>query len=281
LGGNHNSLTMAEYLIVVPLQGLHLTDSDPLLPSIFDRSWSFVGWRQFSDLESLHGAASSLSSNVQMIRERLAPDSLLLYRCDSGVEAEAMFRAYDDADSIVAAVCMASLLRDNVEDPFRIIEPRPLFRARFREHCDLPLAFTGSRVLMAGHHGGLSWMSIGRHPTTVWWTAQEIDAVATAGPRVLGVVLTMRADATPIQAELIASMRALAMAFQATSIGQFVAAAVAAVENLVGADERWNVKADRLARLVGTAYRVRVEEVLNARHEFVHGARQPAATHGS
>lgn len=210
-----------------------------------------------------------------MIRKRLDPDAILLFRVEGAVEAARVFVAYDDAETVVSALNITSLLAERSLGPPWHDEPAPVFRARYKEHCDLPLAFDSERVWLSGHSSGIAWASVGDHGGVPRYTMDEFTRWAANTPPVVSRALRREPQPTELQRELELSMRALAVAMQATSVGQFVAAAVSSLETLLGDKKEWGHRIKRLKVLVESRYHSRVDEVIAARHEFVHAARQP------
>lgn len=228
-------------------------------------------------LKDLPQESDSLRGNVEMILDRLKPDAFLLYRCEGAVEPRRMLEAYDEAETIVAALSMDALLQQTGPRPTWSAEPMPIVRARFREHCDLPLAFDERRVVMVGHSRDVSWASFGAGGLVVPVDSQSILARTGSTVPAISAALELQLPSNSLQATLRASMRAFASAFQATTVGQFIASSVASLESLVGRDDPWTEKAQRLLQLASAEYETRFRELLAARHAFVHEARQPSS----
>lgn len=264
---------MPSYWIVVPLHGLKLIDTEAPVGGFLARPWTLAGRLQMPLLDSVARDGESLRGNLAMIRERLNPDALLLYWFEDVIDAWRVFDTYDDAESIVGALNIASLLAERAPGPPWEEEPAPIFRARFKEHFDLPLALDSERLWLSGHSTGISWASVGDHGGVPKYSTETLMRQVAIAPPVVGRALRREEQPNELQQELECSMRALAAAFQSTSVGQFIASAISSVESLLG--DTWKKRVGRLRALLDNPYHARLDEVIAARHEFVHAARQP------
>lgn len=229
-------------------------------------------------LQNIHDVNSSLSGNVETIRKRLNPQAFLLVKCSSEIKdsVQKLREAYHEGDGILSALCMASLFNPlPLNAKSYIIEPTPIFRARYLEACDLPLVFDEKHLHVTGHSSSVNWItaigSLGLIPQTVTeFTSQAMGSFGVISKLLNGERISRREE------RLEAAMRALHAAFQATSIGQFIAESVSAVEQLIAKkDDPWKIKISRLRTVVGDEYSTRVDEIVKARHEYVHTAKQP------
>ncbi len=268
---------MDSYWLILPIRGLRLSDTGVPPTGFFCPTWCVVGQSQFDLLANACRDNSSLSGNLEMLRRRLNPDSLLLVEYSGELDTWRVFEAYDDAETLIGAFNMLSLLEQGPADRWLGQEPAPIFRARYIEHCDLPIVIDRERLRMVGHTTGISWANLSpiggkpRHSDTLL-------ALTENAPLMLRRALSRESQPNALQEELELAMRALTASFQATSIGQFIAGAVSSLESLLG--DTWAQREDRLRGLLPSAYHPRMEEILDARHEFVHAARQPSRDQG-
>jgi hypothetical protein len=268
---------MDSYWLILPIRGLRLTDTGVPATGFFCPKWCVVGQSQFDLLANACRDNSSLSGNLEMLRRRLNPDSLLLVEYSGELDTWRVFDAYDDAETLIGAFNILSLLERRLGDRWLGEEPAPIFRARYIENCDLPIVIDRERLRMVGHTTGISWANLSpiggnpRHSDTFLALAEN------ATPMLRRAVLRERQPNT-LQEELQLSMRALTAAFQATSVGQFIAGAVSSSESLLG--DTWAQREQRLRALLPSEYHARMKEILDARHEFVHAARQPSRDQG-
>jgi hypothetical protein len=262
---------MTSFLIVVPVHGIRLTAKRNWRDEIANRRWTFVGASDFEDFAQWHGRDASLEGNARQIRERLGASALMLYRIDRVFDVSYMSGAYQAAEGALAALNLARLGSRSADMPL------PLRRARYREACELPLAIAADRVLAVGHTAPLSWPGL--------LDSDHLDGPAPDAEKLLlnaESPLQRMADGAPphdvLDAALFHSARAIHEAFQCTTIGAFVSASVSAVEPLVSDIERepWDLRVQRLLQLADSAFRERIEQVLDARHAFIHDCSQPA-----
>jgi hypothetical protein len=269
--------SMRPYWIILPLRGLRLTDTGEPGTGLFCKGWCLVGDAQFDLLAKVCRDNSSLSGNIEMLRRRLQPDSILLVEYTGELDVWRVFEAYDDAETVVGALNILSLLEERPTSQWSGYDPAPIFRARYIEHCDLPLVIDSERLWMSGHSTGIRWLTIG--PNGVGSRPSEtLLALAKKAPPVVQRALGRETQPNELQAELELAMRALTAAFQATTLGQFIASAMSSLESLLG--DKWGQRQARLHRMLPSVYHSRLEEILLARHEFVHAARQPARDRG-
>jgi hypothetical protein len=220
---------------------------------------------------------NGFGGNIKMIEERIHPDAFLLVAChDAG--APAYRESYDRAESIIGAICLTTLLAPEHRDDTRQYSPRPLYWARAIEYCDLPLVVDEQRTRLSGHSSWFMWLS----PDQAGMGGKSLETIAHVekltkdGPATTRRVLAGEAPLDEADRRLEAGLRALHAGFQATSPGQFIANMVSAAEVLVAMpDERWWQRADRLKVLTGPEYWTRIEDLLAARHAYVHETRQP------
>ena len=268
---------MTGYIVVLPLHGLHLAEPSRKLDSLFHSPYTLVGRPHFDALDAIPQESTSLQGNLRMIRARLDPDALLMLHSSSEFSMLDLAPAYETAEEIAAAHCVCALLMSAGTEGSGEGEPMPLFRARFRELCDLPIAFSAQRVVVVGHANPIGWATVGVGGMGPRLTTGLLEERLRRAPPTLTRMLSGQRPACELDDALARSAKALFAAFQSTSPGQFVGSAVAAGEILVGGDdERWAEKELRLTRLCGDAYGTRVAEVIRARHEFVHRAAQPS-----
>jgi len=268
---------MHSYWIILPLRGLRLSDTGIPPTGFFCDRWCLVGQSQFDLLANACPGDSSLPGNIEMLRRRIAPDSILLGEYRGDLDAWRVFDAYDDAETLVGALNILSLLEERPPDQWSGDEPAPIFRARYIEHCDLPIVIDRERLRLVGHSTAFSWSTVGS-PGRGSRPSRSLLALASSAPAVIQRALLREAQPNSLQQELELATRALTAAFQATSLGQFIAGAVSSLESLLG--DSWADREDRLRILLPTAYHARFGEILETRHEFVHAARQPARDRG-
>lgn len=106
---------------------------------------------------------------------------------------------------------------------------------------------------------------------------QRLYAVAASAPGVVDRILKGQGHSTDADHLLTSSLRAMHSALQATTPGQLTANLVSAAELLVSGQDReqWFRRKARLKVAIGWAYWSRCEDVLAARHTFVHESNQP------
>jgi hypothetical protein len=239
--------------------------------------WCLVAQPQFELLAYACRDNSSLSGNLEMLRRRLNPDSIMLVEYKGELDPWRVFEAYDDAETLVGALNMLSLLEVRAPDPRLMVEPTPIFRARYIEHCDLPLVIDAERLWMSGHTT-FSWPGLADPYMDAARLSTEFFALSAHVPPVVQRALLREKQPNELQEELELSIRALTAAFQSTSLGQFVAGAVSSLESLLG--DTWAKREERLRSMLPGSYHFRLEQLLEARHEFVHAARQPPRDQG-
>ena len=262
--------------IVVPLHGLRLSDTGTPTDGFLTKPWSLASRAQIPLVGELSRDSESLRGNIAMVQSRLNPEVLLLYAFSDELSPHRVFSAYDDAETVIGALNLLSLLTARPDKTNYLDEPFPVFRARYKEHCDLPIAIDHDRLWLAGHSSFLWFNVADAHGAPNTSTAQLQGACAQAHV-VVQRAYSGLAQPTELTRQLEASMRALTGAFQATHVGQFVAASVSALELLLGSN--WKNFEARLRTLVGPQYEQRLSQVLDARHDFVHKAKQPAVWH--
>jgi hypothetical protein len=261
---------------VVPLRGVRFRDTE-LESNPFERPWTLLSLDQMRALATRHPDA--VGGNIKMIEERIHPDAFLLVACDNP-SAPAYRESYDRAESIIGAICITTLLAPEHREDTRQYSPRPLYWARAIEYCDLPLVFDEQRTRLSGHSSWFMWLS----PDNAGIGGKSLEAIghveklAMGGPAIVKRILTGQACLDEADRRLEEGLRALHAGFQAASPGQFIANMVSAAEVVVARpDERWWQRANRLKVLTGPEYWTRIEELLAARHAYVHEARQPSA----
>jgi hypothetical protein len=260
-------------IALVPIRGITIADSLP--EDNFGLLWNVLSAQQARNLVVQHGHMSSLLGNFNMIEARLAPDAYLVVRCEVP-DSTGYLQAYDNAETILAALCIAVLLASELwPDPWQQ-QPTPLYRVRFKEACDLPLVFDEARVRLVGHSSWFSWLSPSDHMLPPV-SKQHLFAAMANAPGVVGRILDGHGASNEADHLLTSSLRAMHSALQATTPGQLTANLVSAVELLFSAHDReqWFRRTARLKVVVGWAYWSRCEDVLAARHAFVHESAQP------
>lgn len=267
------------YLVVIPVRGLHLTDTT-LPATLFDRPWTLVGHNQMNALENLHGPTSSLHGNIREIRQRLWPTAFLLVRYYEG-QQRSVWDEYR-AERMLAAISMAILLKPWAANG-SIANPRPVFRARYPEACDLPLSFHPGGIRSVGHTTRLGLLSPGSVSSDRRLSVAELEAWISRCPAVIQKVL---ADERLNKREdrLADSMMAITAAWQNLTPGGFIASLVSATESLVDSqasdapteqDRSWKTRVQRINTVVGESFADQIKAVLQVRHNYVHAAKQP------
>lgn len=262
-------------LAVVPLRGVRFSDGS-LSVDPFSRAWTVLSPLQAAEFQRRYPVDSSVYGNFDQLRDRLHPDAYLLVECKSP-SAPDYLDTYDHAETILGALCISTLLAP--EDPAgtRQYVPRPIYRTRTLEYCDLPLVLDVDRLRLVGHSSPFMWLSPDRGSGATPLSSRELFAMTSAAPSVARDILSGTPLVTDWQRRMRAGLRALHAAFQAASPGQFVANMATVAEVLVNAgNERWRRRLSRLKVLVGPVYWTRIEEIMAARHDYVHEARQPA-----
>jgi len=160
--------------------------------------------------------------------------------------------------------------------------PQPVFRARYKEFVDLPLTFNASRTLSAGHTSLIGLLSAENAAGLPPWSLDQLERAVGVAPSVLRKCLAPE----PLdrrEGRLIDSAQIVNAGFLGLSRGALVANFVSAAETLVdsqaatgaGSDRAWVRKAERIKVVAGPSATGTVDKLLNARHEFVHAAKQP------
>jgi hypothetical protein len=270
-------LEKQSYWLILPIRGLRLNDTGVPSGGFFRENWCHVSRAQFDLLGRACRDNSSLSGNLDMLRQRLNPDSIMLVEYGGDLDAWRVFEAYDEAETLIGALNMVLLLERRPADQWLGDEPAPIFRARYLEHCDLPMAIDRDGLWLAGH-STFSWAALqGPFPDNGRSTDNFLSLLKDAPP-VIKTALQREKQPNELQLGLEAALRALTGAFQATSVGQFIAGAFSSIEWLLG--DNWSDREERLGAMLPTAYHSRLKELLEARHEFVHAARQPPRDQG-
>lgn len=258
---------------LVPIRGITIADTSS--ETDLGPLWNILSTQQARSLASQYDPTGSLPGNFNMIEARLAPDAYLLVRCDVP-DSPGYLEAYDNAETLLAALCIAVLLGAELWPDQWQQQPTPLYRARFKEACDLPLVFDEARVRLVGHSSWFSWLSPSDH-TRPPVSKQRLYAAAANAPGVVDRIL--RGDGFSSDADhlLTSSLRAMHSALQATTPGQLTANLVSAAELLVSAQDReqWFRRKARLKVAIGSTYWSRCEDIFAARHAFVHESTQP------
>lgn len=262
---------MAErpFVVTIPVRGVVIDNPDLTLDAIFDEPWTLVGPEQYGILADAQGRNDSVRGNIDVIAERLAPSSLLLVRYYPGQRTS----VWDEvlATRVLAALNIALLLSDILTNPPR---PRPLFRARYAEYCDLPLAFDAEGTKSTGHTSRLGLLAGDDLPRL---HLDNVVVMIGDAPQVVRDVLQgKRLDAR--QSRLAEGMVNILGAFETLSTGAFVSRLVSATECLLDAHAEGGVKSwTRIeARLRATVKSKLVPDLTQIRHEYVHAGLQPA-----
>lgn len=261
------------YFSVIPVRGLLLSD-DKIPIDMFDRNWVLVGHRQMEELQNMKLERDGLDRNIKHIRERLAPDALLLVR----YHKDEKLNVWDErkAESILSAISMALLLKSSrSEDRGARANPIRVFRSRYKELCDLPLSFDSKTVRSTGHTGRLGVVSapdIFIDEDSI--SLSELETHIATCPSTINAVLSGK-RLNSREEKLHKAMRAIQAAFDTTTRGAFVASSVSAAELLVSSGtSNWSRFKSRLFMLTGKQYKKRIEEILDARHQYIHEAIQ-------
>jgi hypothetical protein len=262
-------------LAVVPLRGVKFSDAS-LSVDPFSRPWTILSLAQADEFQSRYPMNSSVHGNFAVLRERLRPNAYLLVECVKP-SAPGYLDAYDYAETILGALCVSSLLAPEHPDGPRQYAPRPIYWTRTIEYCDLPLVIDVDRVRLNGHSGSFAWLSADGGALAKRISTSELFEIVAAAPSVARDMLGDGILGTSWQRRMHAGARALHAAFQAASPGQFIANMATVAELLIKARSRdsWWQRKSRLKVLVGPTYWTRVEEIMAARHDYVHEAKQP------
>ena len=145
---------------LVPIRGITVADTS--LETDLGLLWNVLSIQQTRSLAAQYDPTGSLLGNFNMIEARLAPDAYLLVRCEVP-DSPGYLQAYDNAETVLAALCIAVLLGAELWQDSWQQQPTPLYRARFKEACDLPLVFDEARVRLVGHSSWFSWLSPSDH----------------------------------------------------------------------------------------------------------------------
>lgn len=257
---------------LVPIRGITLADKEA--ENYLGPTWSLLSVQQARNLVAGYDATGSLPGNFNMIEARLAPDAYLLVRCEVP-NSPGYLVAYDYAETILAALCIAVLLAPDLWSDLWRQWPTPLYRARFKEACDLPLVFDEARVRVVGHSSSFAWLSPSDHMLPLI-SKRRVHEATLQAPNVVDRILRGE-DLSDADRLLRASLRAMHAGLQATTPGQLTANLVSATELLVSAQDRepWFRRKARLKVLIGGECWSRCEDILEARHAFVHESTQP------
>ncbi|MDP2857800.1 MAG: hypothetical protein Q8P50_07475 [Bacillota bacterium] len=267
-------------LMVLPVRGLYLTDVAPP-PDLFAAPWQVVGKGQFDALHDL-GLGESFSTLLQRFREKTDPTAFFFHRYH--YPTVYVSEAARQAEYALSALSMAVLLHSwppgDGQDP---AGPCPVFRARYAEYYDHPVAVGKNGVKVSG--GGKSVFGLLRPD----WIMPEprlsrgnLDALIDAAPNVVRAVLE-QAPLNKRQRRLADGMAVINSAFQSLSPGAFVGSLVSAAEVLVdaqagdgdGGAASWQRRRSRIGAAVGSDCEAILDRVMQARHEFVHSGAQP------
>jgi len=243
----------------------------------FNRPWTILSLAQTDAFQSRYPLNSSVHGNFDPLRDRLRPNAYLLVECRNSAPP-GYLDAYDYAETILGALCVSSLSAP--EDPAgtRQYGPRPIYWTRTPEYCDLPLVIDPDRVNLVGHSSPFAWFSSDSGTMVGRINTGELSGMIAAAPSVARDILGDAALGAGWQQHMHAGARAVHAAFQAASHGQLIANMATVVEMLVNAKskEYWSQRKSRLKVLVGPAYWTRVEQIMAARHDYAHEAKQPA-----
>jgi hypothetical protein len=262
---------------IVPLRGIRFSD-DRLVENPFTRNWTVLSLRQMQELTSHGGVAG----NIEMIVKRLNPDAFLMVSIDNPQQPDPVGRINQRVDSVLGALCLTALLTPENKEDRRQYSPRPLFWAKSSELCELPLIVSASAVMVSGHTGLLGWLS----PDTIHVAggkslARTTDLMA-AIPSIPSTARAMLSG-NPLQLwqePFAGIIKTLPAAFLVGSPAQCVANMVTLAEVCVtpSEDEKWTKRLARLKVITGCEYWTRVQEIVDARHCYVHHARPSADT---
>lgn len=266
--------------ITVPVRGLQLGTGEAVPENVWDREWTFVGRNQIPQIASM---GSSLAGNLQQLFDRLRPTAVLLVK----TYPHERRTVWDEsrADVVLAALNTALLLAPRA-GPHANEFPGPVFRVRYPEFCDLPLAVRRGDVISAGHSGrmGLLAMAADAEWLHLRMTASNADIdqiLGSASPMLANII--HRATLNRREAKLRDGLFTIQQAFDTLTPGAFVSHLVGAVETLVeseGAEPTASgTWAKRIARMKALleAYDSRlVDFLVNIRHNYVHAGKQPA-----
>ncbi len=268
--------TESTFVVSVPVRGVSIRPEHFQRKEIERRPWVILGSDQFPEL-CRNTTSDSLLGNLHQIWDRLAPTSLLLVRYGSGERKS----VWDEqrAEQVLAAINLLFLLTVDLTGGRERASPRPVFRARYREYCDLPLAFGLTGVRSVGHTGRLGLLA-GDDPLQL--TLRGVDDMVVSGPTIIRQVLN--GDLLgPREGRLRSGMVGILGAFDTLTTGAFVAHLTGVAEALVDAQANsddgkasWKRRADRIKVLVGNEHATAVDRVLRCRHEYVHSSQQPA-----
>lgn len=267
--------------MVLPVRGLHLTDTGPL-PDLFASPWTIVGHAQFNALE--RSFDKGVQFQVRKMREQAFPTAIFLYRYSYPTVYVA--EAARLAESALSALSMAVLLHpwEPSDLDGGVTNPRPVFRARYAEYYDMPMGLSRAGVKIIG--GGKSVFSLLRPD---WVSPErrisrnELECIVLDAPEVVSRVLHQE-TLTKRQRKLADGMTVIVSAFQTLSAGAFVSSLVSAMEVLVdsqsGADgaefgSSWNRRLARIRVALGPGCDTALNRVLKVRHDYVHSGGQP------
>jgi hypothetical protein len=262
-------------LAFVPLRGIRFRnetlDFDP-----FQREWALLSLRQVDALKEYYSHTGSVPGNIDQIKDRLSPDAFLVLRCFDP-SAPALRAVYQRAEGLLGVICITTLLAS--EDPAgtRQYGPRPIYWTRTKEYCELPLVIDSERGRSVGHSSEFAWFSPDDLGMNELMSIEQVHNLLATGPSLVPAVLGNLGLTTKWQICLTDGARAIHAGFQATSAGQLIANMVSAAEVLVTLNGRepQRKRFSRIKVLTGPAYWTRVEQILAARHEYVHEAKQP------
>lgn len=266
-------------LIVIPTRGVTLGAQTPL-PSLYARPWTLVSTQQIGDLGSSHEDPSGLQGNLTAIADRLVPDAFLLVRYWPRERRSVWDEEH--GERLLAALSMALLLSPDVMPEADAPCPRLLFRARYKEFCDLPLAFDQNRVLGSGHTSRVGLIASDRASNFPPLSPAAVDAlVAESQPIIQKILQPTALDAR--ERRLADALTVINASFLGLSQGAIVSSLVSAAEVLLDSqaggsaagDRTWARRVARIKVVAGSQFETTIDRLLTARHVYVHSSRQP------
>jgi hypothetical protein len=268
------------YQAIIPLRGIRFRD-EGLAPDPFVREWTVLSLRQMAAFALRYDSARSVQGNVESIIKRLNPDAFLMVSLETPELADPVGRINRRVDSVLGALCLTALLTPEHKEDRKQYSPRPLFWAKTPENCELPLIVDRSCVKVSGHTG-MAWLSPdstgeagGKSLGTVTSFVSAIDSAPSSVKAVLG---GRKLDGW--QEPLAAILGNLHACFLVGSPAQCAANLISFAEVCVtpSKDELWQRRVNRLKILTGCEYWTRVQDVIEARHDYVHRSKQVADT---
>lgn len=261
------------FVVTIPVRGIVVDNPDLTLEGVFSKPWTLVGPDQYGLLAAARGRNDSVEGNIKKIVKRLSPSSLLLVRYFPGQRTS----VWDEqrAMQVLAALNMALLLTDISGLPGTEARPRPLFRARYPEYCDLPLSFDEQGVKSVGHTSRLGLLSSDNLPRLNF---DEILTTVDSAPSVVTNVLQNQ-GLDNRESGLAEGMLNILSAFDTLTRGAFVSRLVSASEQLLDTQagtSQGGVQWKRLENRLRTAvpYSV-VPNLIQIRHDYTHAGLQP------